>query len=104
MPNPVSAALPNPSAYADLGDGTVQDKVTGLLWQKAIDATTQKLVWQDAKSYCAALPLAGHTWRLPTRIELLSIVDFTRVGPAIDSKAFPGVPGSAAGLPEAGPP
>jgi Protein of unknown function (DUF1566) len=95
MPNPVSAALPNPSAYADLGDGTVQDKVTGLLWQKAIDATTQKLVWLDAKSYCAALPLAGHTWRLPTRIELLSIVDFTRVGPAIDSKAFPGVPGSA---------
>jgi uncharacterized protein DUF1566 len=95
MPNPASVGLPNPSDYTDEGDGTVHDNVTGLLWQKAIDATAQKLSWDAAKSYCAALPLAGHTWRLPTRIELLSIVDFTRVGPAIDTKAFPGVPGGA---------
>ena len=95
MPNPASVGLPNPTSYTDGGDGTVRDNVTGLLWQKAIDATTQKLTWDAAKSYCATLTLAGHTWRLPTRIELLSIVDFTRVGPAIDSKAFPGVPGGA---------
>ena len=95
MPNPASADLPNASNYSDLGDGTVRDNVTGLLWQKAVDMTTQKLAWDAAKSYCAALTLAGHTWRLPTRIELLSIVDFTRVGSAIDSTAFPGTPGGA---------
>jgi Protein of unknown function (DUF1566) len=39
------------------------------------------------------LKLAGRTWRLPTRIELLSLVDFTRTSPAIDTTAFPGVPG-----------
>jgi len=95
MPNPASADLPNASNYSDLGDGTVKDNVTGLLWQKAVDMTTQKLAWDAAKSYCAALTLAGHTWRLPTRIELLSIVDFTRVGSAIDSTAFPGTPSGA---------
>ncbi len=95
MPNPASADLPNASNYSDLGDGTVKDNVTGLLWQKAVDMTTQKLAWDAAKSYCAALTLAGHTWRLPTRIELLSIVDFTRVGSAIDSSAFPGTPSGA---------
>jgi Protein of unknown function (DUF1566) len=95
MPNPASAGLPNPSSYSDQGDGTVRDNVTGLLWQKAVDMTTQKLTWDAAKSYCSALTLAGHTWRLPTRIELLSIVDFTRVGSAIDATAFPGTPGGA---------
>jgi hypothetical protein len=95
MPNPASTGLPNPTDYKDQGDGTVRDNVTGLVWQKAVDATTQKLTWDAAKSYCAGLTLAGRTWRLPTRIELLSIVDFTRVGPAIDTQAFPGVPGGA---------
>ena len=95
MPNPASTGLPNPSDYTDQSDGTVRDNVTGLVWQKAVDATTQKLTWDAAKSYCAALPLAGRTWRLPTRIELLSIVDFTRVGPAINAQAFPSVPGGA---------
>ncbi len=95
MPNPASVGLPNPSAYTDLGDGTVRDNVTSLVWQKAIDQTAQKLSWDDAKSYCTSLTLAGKSWRLPTRIELLSLVDFTRVGPAIDVSAFPGVPGGA---------
>jgi hypothetical protein len=95
MPNPASTGLPNPSNYTDNGDGTVKDNVTGLVWQKAVDMTAQKLSWDDAKSYCAALTLAGRTWRLPTRIELLSLVDFTRVGPAIDTKTFPNVPGGA---------
>src|SRR5579863_753415 len=33
MPNPASAKLPNPFSYDDRGDGTVLDKVTGLVWQ-----------------------------------------------------------------------
>ncbi|HEY6474943.1 MAG TPA: DUF1566 domain-containing protein [Polyangia bacterium] len=92
MPNPASAGLPNPSSYTDNGDGTVTDEVTQLVWQKAV-TSSQAYSWCDAINYCATLTLAGRTWRLPTRIELLSLVDFTRGGPAADTKAFPGVPG-----------
>jgi len=92
MPNPASSGLPNPSSYTDLGDGTVKDNVTGLVWQKAV-TSTQAFDWPTAQTYCTSLTLAGRAWRLPTRIELLSLVDFTRTGPAIDTTAFPGVPG-----------
>jgi hypothetical protein len=92
MPNPSSSGLPNPSSYTDLKDGTVQDNVTGLIWQQTV-AASQAYDWETAKTYCSTLTLAGRVWHLPTRIELLSIVDFTRTSPAIDTKAFPGTPG-----------
>jgi hypothetical protein len=92
MPNPASAGLPNPASYTDNGDGTVTDNVTKLVWQKAV-TSSQAFAWCDAINYCATLTLAGRTWRLPTRIELLSLVDFTRTSPAINTTAFPSVPG-----------
>lgn len=92
MPNPESSGLPNPASYTDNGDGTVTDNVTKLVWQKAV-TSSQAYGWCDAITYCATLTLAGRTWRLPTRIELLSLVDFTRTGPAINTAAFPSVPG-----------
>lgn len=90
MPNPASQNLPNPSSYTDLGDGTVRDNVTGLVWQKDV-ASSQAYAWAAAQTYCSGLTLAGHTWHLPTRVELLSLVDFTKT-PAIDGP-FPGPPG-----------
>jgi hypothetical protein len=93
MPNPASSGLPNPASYTDNGDGTVTDNVTALVWQKTV-TSTQAYPWCDAINYCATLTLAGRTWRLPTRIELLSLVDFTRTSPAIDATTFPGVPGA----------
>jgi hypothetical protein len=92
MPNPASSGLPNPASYTDNGDGTVTDNVTKLVWQKAV-TSTQAYAWCDAIAYCANLTLAGRTWRLPTRIELLSLVDFTRTSPALDTVAFPNLPG-----------
>ncbi|MEP6655285.1 MAG: DUF1566 domain-containing protein, partial [Myxococcales bacterium] len=92
MPNPPTTGLPHPASYTDLGDGTVKDNVTGLIWQKAV-AATQAFAWDTAKNYCASQALAGRTWRLPTRIELLSLVDFTRTSPALNVTAFPGTPG-----------
>ncbi|MBV9948403.1 MAG: DUF1566 domain-containing protein [Myxococcales bacterium] len=91
MPNPASQALPNPSSYTDNGDGTVRDNVTGLVWQKVV-ASAQSFAWTDAQAYCAGLTLAGRTWRLPSRIELTSLIDFTK-NPGIDATAFPGTPG-----------
>jgi hypothetical protein len=92
MPNPASSGLPNPSSYTDNGDGTVTDNVTHLVWQKAV-TSSQAYTWCDAINYCATLALAGRTWHLPTRIELLSIVDFSRTGPAANTTAFPSIPG-----------
>ena len=92
MPNPASSGLPNPASYTDNGDGTVTDDVTKLVWQKAV-TSAQAYAWCDAINYCATLTLAGRSWRLPTRIELLSLVDFTRTSPAINTTAFPSVPG-----------
>lgn len=92
MPNvkvDVAAGAPNPMAYTVQGGGTVKDDVTGLMWQRT--APTAMFNWADAARYCADLSLAGHDdWRLPTEIELLSIVDDTVAsGPAIDVATFP---------------
>ena len=86
MPNPAAANLPNPFNYTDTGNGTVVDNVTGLVWQKTVDKTTQVFAWADAPAYCTGLTLpapAGFTWHVPTRIQLLSLVDYT-TGAAMD--------------------
>jgi hypothetical protein len=94
MPNgqaDVTAGAPNLASYTENGDGTVTDNVTGLMWQKAVAAGTYN--WAQAKAYCPTLTLAGyHDWRLPTRIELVSLVDFGRSFPAIDTSYFPSTP------------
>jgi len=63
---------------------------TGLMWDRAFqDATPER--WQDpqpavaiAADYCAALDLAGHDdWRLPTRLELHSMVTHDHCRPAV---------------------
>jgi len=59
--------------------------------QRTLDAASYG--WDDANLTCRCLTLAGYDdWRLPTRIEMVSIVDFTRADPAIDPSAFSGTP------------
>jgi hypothetical protein len=70
----------------------VVDPVTHLVWQT--EAQPQ-MTTADAAKYCDDLVLAGSPeWRLPTMLELLSIVDFGRTDPSIDEVAFPGTPSS----------
>ncbi|WP_424933830.1 DUF1566 domain-containing protein [Amaricoccus macauensis] len=62
------------SAYADNGDGTVSDTVTGLSWQQT--PPEDRLQYAEAMSYCAALELGGRTdWRVPSIKELYSLAD-----------------------------
>jgi len=87
MPNPAGAGLPNPSSYTvDATNDTVTDDVTGLMWQRGVDDS--EFLEIEAIDYCGNLLHGGHDdWRLPSRIELVSLVDFTRVEPAIDTNA-----------------
>jgi hypothetical protein len=91
MPNPPSSGLPNPQTYASVGAESVLDRVTCLEWQRAVPSGTYTQA--GAIAYCQQLVLDGHDdWRLPARIELVTLVDYTRTNPSIDSAAFPGTP------------
>jgi hypothetical protein len=92
MPNPQGSGLPNEASYTDHGDGTVTDDVTGLMWQ--VTAPTENFEWQAGIDHCEQLSLGGHEdWRLPTRIEMTSIVDTRQSGTKLDGTAFPGASG-----------
>jgi hypothetical protein len=91
MPDPAVHGTPSAQSYDTSAPGVVLDQVTHLMWQRTVAPVTQ--TWSGAKQYCACLQLGGHDdWRLPSRIELVSIVDFTRHTPSIDSIAFPDTP------------
>lgn len=75
---------------------TVVDCITGLEWQRTVDAASY--TQPDAVAYCGGLALGGYTdWRLPSRIELMTLVDYSiaEPGPMIDAAAFPSTPSAA---------
>jgi hypothetical protein len=83
----------------------VEDPTTRLTWQRQLPMTYDGCTglyernpqgtkgdacsWEEAMGYCAQLALASGGWRLPTKDELLSIVDTSRTDPSIDLTAFP---------------
>lgn len=95
MPSPMKSGLPHPMSYTVSATGQeVTDNVTALIWQRRVDAGSFE--WSDARQYCACLAIDGSSgFRLPSRIELLSLADWTLVHPAIDSAAFPDTPSEA---------
>jgi len=87
--NPDASGLPNPAMYTTGDGGVVLDDVEGLVWEATVNAST--FTQADGAAYCAG---KGAGWRLPTRLELLSLVDFTIAppGPTINA-AFANTPG-----------
>jgi formylglycine-generating enzyme required for sulfatase activity len=85
--------MPDPGARKfDTGvEGLALDRSTGLTWQRQV--APEQLDWGGAQGYCDCLELAGfNDWRLPTRIELISLIDYRRQEPSIDVEAFPETP------------
>jgi hypothetical protein len=101
-------------SYTNNGDGTVTDNTTGLMWQRcsagqniATCSDEPSIVyWYRAMGVwnatynpffplidiCGDLELGGHSdWRLPTKKELTTIVDYSipRTVPAINAMYFP---------------
>ncbi|HKP57095.1 MAG TPA: DUF1566 domain-containing protein [Polyangiales bacterium] len=87
----------------DFEPDTLFDKVTSLRWQRELPAVYPKCSgnitamgdsckWEEAKVYCEELVLGGFTeWRLPSKIELESLLDLTRNGMAMPD-ALPALP------------
>ena len=67
--------------------GVVRDRTTGLEWTRS-NVTEKSVPWADAEKACAAHQFAGGGWRLPTIKELLTLVDYERHNPSIDSTFF----------------
>jgi hypothetical protein len=93
MPNvseDVALGAPNPETLT-IGaplDGTVSDLMTGLMWQQTVQ--TIDYTWAEALTYCQTLTLANHhDWRVPSAIELISLVEYGDYFPAINQSYFP---------------
>ena len=85
------------------GDAVTIDNRTGLMWAQKSDkagcANGDWLKWDPAVSYCQGLVFAGFGtasttdvdptgWRLPNVKELMSIMNFQRYDPTIDTTYF----------------
>ena len=77
----------SPTCYRDNDKNVVicNDKKLGrLMWQD--EKQGFKVTWDEAQKYCKTLSLAGYKdWRLPTKVELLSIADHSRYNPALNT-------------------
>ena len=83
MPNdPINTTLPN-LANRTANGMVVTDNITGLQWERTSNPTA--MTWTEAKGYCETLQTNGACWRLPERVELASIVNYSKQFPAIDA-------------------
>ena len=76
------------SSFADTSktNSIVTDNTNALYWQDNASSQKSSEDWHDAVLYCDTLVINNVSkWRLPTFEELLSVVDYARVNPAIDS-------------------
>jgi hypothetical protein len=84
MPNGAEAGLQNPARYVAVGDGGAVDLVTGLTWSAPVSAT----------SLPAARESCPYPTHVPTRIELVSILD-TSQSPPLVNPVFTGFPAAS---------
>lgn len=64
----------------------VQDKQTGLIWLRDTRFDNKSVPWQEAADFCQSFELGNKKdWKLPTRDELITLLDTSKSNPA-----FPG--------------
>jgi hypothetical protein len=104
MPDAVAGSKVKPR-YSPSGF-VVLDEVTGLGWEQYPDDVYEGCTgnntrpgdgctWEEAKAYCDGFVLGSSDWRLPTKIELESLLDDTQAGAKINAEAFPTAPAAS---------
>lgn len=77
MPNYPDAAVNVPTYDNVAGDaGALKDSISTLVWRPVGDNEKTDYTFKDATALCASL--RGGVWRLPTRIELVTLLDFSQ--------------------------
>lgn len=83
----LNAEALSPTCYRDNDKNVVvcrEKKLGRLMWQD--ENQIFQGTWDQAQEYCKLVSLAGYKdWRLPTRMELLSIADKSRYKPALNT-------------------
>jgi len=90
--------------YVDNGDGTTSHTPTGLVWKKCSEGqlwsggscsgAMTSLNWNSTSLLTGFSTFAGQNdWRVPTREELLTLVDYSTFSPAINTGVFPNIYG-----------
>lgn len=80
------AEWPSPR-FTDKKDGTIVDRLTGLMWIKDANIVGGAIRWEDAASYIKTFRgMYGYNdWRIPTANELESLIDAGQIYPAVST-------------------
>lgn len=79
---------PEQERFVITNNNLVEDRKLYVMWSRNILRGSK--TWKDAKAYTTSLDYAGyHDWRLPTRVELASLLQKGHSSPYIDKKIFP---------------
>lgn len=91
MPNYPQDGGPDANlASYEPASNTVRDRVTALVWERSAAAEARS--YDEAERYCANLRLDGATWRVPSRIELVTLLDLRTIA-GVDTAFFAGPQG-----------
>jgi hypothetical protein len=67
-----------------MGGEAVLDKQTGLTWARNANLSGGRKPWQEATKFCQDLEIGNRKgWRLPTKEELITILDTSQSEPAL---------------------
>jgi hypothetical protein len=79
-----------------MGGEAVLDKQTGLTWARNAYIAKKRLPWQEAVKFCQDLEIGNRKgWRLPTKEELITLLDTSQSRPALpDGHPFKNVGGT----------
>jgi hypothetical protein len=73
--------------FADNGDDTVTDRVSGLMWTKSADLPLGRKDWVKAGEFIARLNAEGYCgyrdWRLPEVADLRTLIDYAEENPVL---------------------
>ena len=93
LPTVDAGSTVNPIAYNTAFAEEVEDTVTGLVWRKVvIGAPAEPFGFLRSQEAARAECQKLGPWRLPKRIELVTLISYGHPAPAIDTTAFPNFP------------